>query len=120
MIMKHFLSPAASLFALLIASDADAHAFLIKSDPAVGATVTAPRTLRLEFSEALELAFSGIDVANGSGGAVAARNIRLDGNDRKVLLADMPPLAPGTYRVKWHVVSVDTHRTEGDFAFSVK
>jgi methionine-rich copper-binding protein CopC len=119
MIMKHSLALTALLLALVMGSDADAHAFLIKSDPAVGATVTAPKTLRLEFSEGVELAFSGIDVANGSGGTVPARNVRLNGNDRKVLLADLPPLSPGAYRVKWHVVSVDTHRTEGDFAFSV-
>ena len=118
--MKPFLSRAALLFIVMMGSDAHAHAFLLKSEPSVGATVPAPKTLRLEFSEALELAFSGIDVANGSGGAVPARNIRLEGNDHKVLLADLPPLSPGAYRVKWHVVSVDTHRTEGDSAFSVK
>jgi len=32
----------------------------------------------------------------------------------------LPPLPAGTYRVKWHVVSVDTHRTQGDFKFTVK
>jgi len=31
----------------------------------------------------------------------------------------VPPLAPGRYRVKWHVLSVDTHVTEGDFTFTV-
>jgi len=96
------------------------HAFLVKSDPAVGATVAAPKTLRLEFSEAVELAFSGIEVAKGSGGAVPTQHARLNGPDHKVLLTDLPPLSAGPYRVKWHVVSVDTHRTEGDFAFSVK
>src|SRR5258706_15295089 len=102
MIMKRIFLPLL-LLAPAIGSDADAHAFLIKSDPPVGATVAAPKTLRLEFSEAVELAFSGVDVASGSGGAVPARNIRLDGNDHKVLLADVPPLSAGTYRVKWHV-----------------
>ena len=118
--MKRTLLVSVSLVALVIGSDADAHAFLVKSDPAVGATVAAPRTLRLEFSEAVELAFSGIDVAKESGGAVPTQNVRLNGNDHKVLMADLPPLSAGAYRVKWHVVSVDTHRTEGDFAFSVK
>jgi hypothetical protein len=32
----------------------------------------------------------------------------------------MPALLPGAYRVHWHVVSVDTHMTEGDFSFTVK
>ena len=117
--MKRIFLPL-SLFALMIGSAVHAHAFLVKSDPAVGATVTAPKTLRLEFSEAVELAFSGIAVAKESGGAVPTQNARLNGNDHKVLLTDLPPLSAGAYRVKWHVVSVDTHRTEGDFAFSVK
>ena len=28
-------------------------------------------------------------------------------------------LSPGTYRVRWHVLSVDTHKTEGSFTFTV-
>jgi methionine-rich copper-binding protein CopC len=28
-------------------------------------------------------------------------------------------LAPGTYKVFWKVLSVDTHRSQGSFSFSV-
>jgi copper resistance protein C len=28
-------------------------------------------------------------------------------------------LPPGTYKVTWHVVSVDTHTTEGTFTFRI-
>jgi len=28
-------------------------------------------------------------------------------------------LSPGSYRVHWRAVSLDTHRSEGSFAFSV-
>jgi methionine-rich copper-binding protein CopC len=28
-------------------------------------------------------------------------------------------LAPGTYKVHWRVLSVDTHTTEGNFSFRV-
>jgi methionine-rich copper-binding protein CopC len=31
----------------------------------------------------------------------------------------LKPIEPGTYRVKWRVLSVDTHVTEGDFTFRV-
>jgi len=108
------------IFAFAAPGKAEAHAFLLKSIPAVGATVKASDMLRLEFSEGVELAFSGIDVSSGAGSAVATKNVRFNGADHKVLLADLPPLLPGTYRVKWHAVSVDTHRTEGDFSFTVK
>jgi methionine-rich copper-binding protein CopC len=28
-------------------------------------------------------------------------------------------LPSGTYKASWHVLSVDTHTTEGDFSFTV-
>jgi copper resistance protein C len=100
--------------------NAEAHAFLLKSEPVVGATVTAPKSVRLEFSEGVELRFSGIELDDASSNAIPKVTVHYGGNDRKFLFADLPPLPPGTYRVKWHVVSVDTHRTEGDFSFTVK
>jgi methionine-rich copper-binding protein CopC len=36
-----------------------------------------------------------------------------------VLTVSVPQLAPGRYRVKWRVLSVDTHVTEGDYSFDV-
>ena len=35
-------------------------------------------------------------------------------------LGNLATLAPGTYRVAWHAVSVDTPRTEGAYSFTVK
>jgi methionine-rich copper-binding protein CopC len=29
------------------------------------------------------------------------------------------PLAAGTYKVEWHAVSVDTHKSEGAYRFKV-
>ena len=43
----------------------------------------------------------------------------LDPGDDKQLVLAVPPLGPGRYRVIWHVVSVDTHRTEGEYTFTV-
>jgi methionine-rich copper-binding protein CopC len=31
----------------------------------------------------------------------------------------VPQLAPGRYQVKWRVLSVDTHVSEGDYSFDV-
>ena len=36
-----------------------------------------------------------------------------------LLHVGVKPLAPGQYKVSWHVVSVDTHHTHGDFTFIV-
>jgi methionine-rich copper-binding protein CopC len=120
MIMRAKIFLAAALFFGAAASGAHAHAFLVKSEPKVGTTVTKPALLRLEFSEAVELGFSGVDVGPAAGGTIAISGVRFADDGHKVLLAKLPMLGPGVYRVKWHVVSVDTHRTEGDFNFTVK
>ena len=38
------------------------------------------------------------------------------GTELQIGLKSLPP---GTYTVSWHVVSVDTHPTEGTFTFEV-
>jgi methionine-rich copper-binding protein CopC len=106
--------------ALLLAHEAHAHAFLSKSKPAVGSVATRPATLSLEFSEAIELSFSGAEVFDSQGKAIAIEQFRFADEAHKVLVAALPVLVPGAYHVRWHVVSTDTHRTEGDFTFTVK
>jgi methionine-rich copper-binding protein CopC len=108
------------IVALLAAPEAHAHAFLVKTHPAVGSVTTRPGMLSLEFSEAIELSFSGADVLNASGSAIMTEQFRFADDGHKVLVAALPVLPPGAYHVRWHVVSTDTHRTEGDFSFTVK
>ena len=43
----------------------------------------------------------------------------VDSASPALLQVPLKPLGPGTYRVKWRVLSVDTHVTEGDFTFRV-
>jgi hypothetical protein len=96
------------------------HAFLTEASPLVGGTVPAsPKEVRLTFSEAIEPHFSGIDLAAGDGRAIATGPAVIDPGNNKQLVLTPPPLAPGRYRVHWHVVSVDTHRTEGEYSFTV-
>ena len=97
-----------------------AHAFLDQAMPPVGGAVPAsPKEIRLTFSEGIEPRFSGIEIATGAGQAIATGPAFPDPADDKQLVLSLPPLAPGRYRVSWHVVSVDTHRTEGDYTFTV-
>ncbi|MEJ1978863.1 MAG: copper resistance protein CopC [Acetobacteraceae bacterium] len=35
------------------------------------------------------------------------------------LVLGLPALPPGLYKVIWHATSVDTHRTEGSYSFTV-
>ncbi len=116
--MRHSLALALFLSGLI--TQAEAHAFLQKSSPAVGSTVAGRVTeLRLEFSEAIELALSGVELISASGTPVPLNAIAFVDSGHRVLVGKMPMLLSGSYRVKWHVVSADTHRTEGSFMFTV-
>ena len=97
-----------------------AHAFLDHSDPAVGSTIPAsPSVLNLWFTQELEPAFSWVTVTDRSGAAVNDGPAAIDPSDQTELTVKLNALPSGTYTVKWHVLSVDTHTTEGDFTFQV-
>ena len=96
-----------------------AHAELVTATPRVGSTVSAPPSeVRLSFSEDVEPHFSGIEVTSADGRSVAAGRVQAQGAEMRVALARGLPA--GSYRVTWHVVSVDTHRTQGSFTFEVR
>jgi len=101
-------------------SAALAHAFLDHAVPAVGSTVhQPPAEVRIWFTEELEPAFSTVKLADASGAAVTTTAAHVDEANKSVLVLPLPALAPGSYRVMWRVVSVDTHVTEGSFRFQV-
>jgi len=99
-----------------------AHAHLVKASPAVGSQVSAsPKEIRISFSEAIEPRFSGIEVKTSSGSAVETGAAGVDPGDKATLVVPLKAaLAAGSYKVTWHVVSVDTHKTQGSFSFEVK
>ncbi len=114
------LAPLAGLVALIAAGPALAHAMLESAVPPVGGTVSAPSEIRISFSEGIEPKFSGVALS-GPGGAVPVGKASIAAGDNKVMVVRIgKKLAPGTYTVKWHAVSVDTHHTQGDFDFTVK
>jgi methionine-rich copper-binding protein CopC len=95
-----------------------AHAFFDHASPPVGSTVDrAPDRVTLHFSQDLEPAFSSVQVFDATGHEVDRNDTKADGPS---LAVSVPALAPGRYRVKWRVLSTDTHVTEGDFAFEVR
>jgi methionine-rich copper-binding protein CopC len=97
-----------------------AHARLDHANPAVGSTVTQPPTeISLWFTEALEAKFSTIEVRDAQGRSMQAGPATLARGNTAQLRVPLKPLPPGTYKVIWRVLSVDTHRTQGDFTFRV-
>jgi copper resistance protein C len=113
------LSFAAAVLLTAVASPtAQAHAFLDHAEPRVGSTVpAAPRQLALFFTQNLEPAFSSVEVSDANGARVDLGKPSISASTMRVGLKALPP---GTYKVHWHVLSVDTHTTEGNFTFHVK
>ena len=116
--MRHSsLAGTIPLLLLLATGQAAAHAFLERADPRVGNKVaTPPHQVTLWFTEKLETAFSTITVTNAAGQRVDTGKARVSGNQMSI---SVRPGGTGTYRVNWHVLSVDTHTTDGDFTFQV-
>ena len=102
------------------AAAARAHAFLDHADPAVGSAVPkSPPFVTIWFTQDLEPAFSTVTVTDAAGKRVDLNNARIPRGHPDELQIGLKPLPPGTYTVRWHVVSVDTHPTQGTFTFDV-
>lgn len=107
----------AFLLVSLASIGARAHAFLDHATPLVGSTVpSAPREVSLSFTQNLEPAFSTVEVTDAGGARVDQGKAQISGNTMRV---GLKTLGPGSYKVRWHALSVDTHKTEGSFTFHV-
>ena len=102
------------------ASPASAHASLVRSTPTSGAVVDEePRQLRLEFSEPVESADDAIAVTAPNGQPLLDLQAQPDADERRVVAAALPAgLRPGTYVVRWQVLSIDGHPVRGEFRFA--
>jgi methionine-rich copper-binding protein CopC len=123
--MRRIIVPAAIVL-LGLAGAVQAHPKLVSASPAKNATVAKPARLALRFSEKLMPKFSGADLMMTAHGGTthppmkvaAAAGIADDG--RTLVVTPKSPLASGRYSLAWHVVSADTHRVAGNYAFAVK
>jgi len=109
------------LMTVLGATAASAHPRLQAANPAPGATLKAGlKDIRMTFSEALVPSFTGLDLKK-DGKTIPTGKAMLDpGDDRKIVVSVGARLAPGTYTVIWHAVSMDTHRVSGSYSFKIK
>lgn len=109
------------LWVALLAAQVWAHAFPMRSEPRVGSEVKEPPSqVKVWFDGDLEPAFSTLKVIGPDGKEVDANDAKVDEKEHNVLSVSVPKLPPGKYRVKWEAVAMDTHRTEGDFTFTIK
>ena len=114
-------APIAALSFVALASAAFAHAHLQTAVPAVDGTVAAaPTAITINFTEGVEPAFSGISLTASDGSAVPVEKATVDPQNKAVMVVKIDKaLTPGTYKVDWHAVAVDTHHTEGSFSFTI-
>jgi methionine-rich copper-binding protein CopC len=118
---KKFIVRWSLILALSLPFLASAHAFLDHADPKVGSTIgKSPDVLKLWFTQKVEPAFSSVKVTDSTGREVDKKDCHVDELDQSILLVSVPLLPAGTYTVSWHVISVDTHKTQGHFEFTIR
>jgi copper resistance protein C len=102
------------------AAAAAAHATLVRSVPASRASVRQPPgRVELWFSERLEPAFSTASAWSATGARVDRQDASVAADDPKRLAMTLSGAVPGRYTVRYRVLSVDGHVTEGSFSFTV-
>ncbi|HWA80387.1 MAG TPA: copper resistance protein CopC [Acetobacteraceae bacterium] len=119
--MLHVRSSALAIALLLFSSGyAFAHAFPATTNPPAGSTLKTPPTqVVINFTEEIEPHFSTLEVVNAAGTRLDKKDAHIGPQGAKQFVVDLPPLTPGTYKVIWHATSVDTHKTQGSFNFTV-
>jgi methionine-rich copper-binding protein CopC len=118
---KTLIQGLVAILFLALQTHARAHALLDHAEPKVGSTVTnSPAEIKIWFTQNLEPAFSTLELQDAQGKEVDKKDAQLDDKDKSLFLVSLPSLPAGTYTVIWHAVSVDTHKTQGRFEFTVK
>ena len=93
------------------------HIRLESSVPADGDTVPAPENIRLLFNLPVNPALSHVRLV-GANETEWTLPVEL-GEQPELLVATVPALSSGAYRVEWRVVSSDGHPVSGEFVFHV-
>jgi copper transport protein len=105
--------------ALAVPAGAFAHATLERESPAFRQRVeTAPRVLRLDFSESVDRVALSVHVYTARGRVVSRRSRLLDNG--RIVQTQLRPLARGAYTVRWQVLASDGHVTSGVYTFGVR
>ncbi len=114
----------AGVAVVAFAGAAEAHARLVRADPAPKSVVAAaPKIVRLLFNEELAPKGSTVTVVDTRGRRVddGKGRLDLDDLDRKSIIVGLKPLAKGRYTVKWVAVSADDRFVaRGTFSFTIR
>jgi len=107
-----------SALSLAVVSPALAEAKLLQSSPAADATVAAPKSIKLIFSEKIA-ATSGVQLSMADGMAIPTKSALSD--DSKTLTTrPTAPFMAGKWTLSWHAISADGQKSQGSYSFTVK
>lgn len=102
-------------------STAYAHAKLESTEPKAHSVVEqSPKQIHLKFNETLELAFSKVKLLDQQNLVIEPLKVDLDKANPSAMIATLPRLQTGAYRVQWTTMTRDGHKVKGEFAFNVK
>ncbi len=76
--------------------------------------------MKIHFTEKLQRADSTIQVFDATGREVDLKNAKVDPKNESEMTVSLGKLPPGTYKVVWNAIALDTHHTHGTFEFTVK
>ncbi len=108
-----------ALLAGPLAGAAGAHASVVQVSPGPAAVLeSSPESVRIDFTEGVDVGLGGIFVYDGNGDRVPVGELRQPAAHRLVLPIDAE-LADGSYIVTWRAVSEDSHPIQGTWTFHV-
>ncbi|MHB1310845.1 MAG: copper resistance CopC family protein [Gemmatimonadaceae bacterium] len=114
-------APALAAPSVVVPAGVPWHARLLKSQPATHDTLTTPpATIKLWFSEPVELGVSRIRLVGPAGTPIPLGKPSHIANAGAAMMAAVTqPLKPGTYRVRWTSAAEDGHAMKGEFSFVI-
>ena len=96
-----------------------AHSFPEKEIPSAGQQVASPPSqVVIDFDAPIEKLFAKLEVTGADGTNLAQGSPQVS-DDGRQLSVKVSALKPGDYTVKWAVVCIDTHHTQGSYTFTV-
>jgi copper resistance protein C len=98
---------------------AAAHSFPERETPSAGQRLAAPPSeVTIIFDAPIEKLFAKLEVLGADGKPETVGQPQVDPSAR-TLSVKLAALKPGDYTVKWGVVCIDSHHTEGSYVFTV-
>jgi copper resistance protein C len=109
------------LASLVLPMPVFAHAIMVKSQPVVDSTIAeSPKQVDVWFNDKVGSEYKALAIIDSAGKRVDNKDAAQETFDQSHLYVTIPQLPPGTYNVRYRVVSLDTHIVTGKFKFTIK